>query len=294
MNPIAQERKRGQILIIILLVMVVGLTTGLFSVRNSLTELSTTSNVEESAQAFNAAEAGIEEAIRSASLGQGTTVPVASGVAYSLNVTTLNGASGVVFPSSKSKETKIGDVFTVWLVPHTSDTALDERDAVSYRNNLLDICFSSNTTVPAIAVTLLYRNTSSNRYFTSYVAYDPSTTTAPPRSTNGFRNTTSVGACSGYGYNYRAQLNFNADMGVNVSAATIVPISVRIRPVYADTAIAVVRNGAEVIPSQGFLIDSTGVAGDTSRRIQVAEPYLVPAPFMDNAVYSLGASDLSK
>jgi hypothetical protein len=41
------------------------------------------------------------------------------------------------------------------------------------------------------------------------------------------------------------------------------------------------------LPVQGADISSLGEAGDSSRRINVEAPYKIPAPFMDQAIYSL-------
>src|SRR5204863_1532604 len=58
------EKMRGQVLLILLLVMTVGLAIGLSIIQRSLSDVSTASKIEQSSRAFSAAEAGIERALK--------------------------------------------------------------------------------------------------------------------------------------------------------------------------------------------------------------------------------------
>jgi len=83
------KKNSGQITLIALLVMVVLLTIGLAVVSRSVTDIRISKETEESARAFSAAEAGIEEALSqnlSAWVGQHT-IP-ALNVTYSVGETT--------------------------------------------------------------------------------------------------------------------------------------------------------------------------------------------------------------
>ncbi|MFH0863897.1 MAG: PilX N-terminal domain-containing pilus assembly protein, partial [Candidatus Gottesmanbacteria bacterium] len=57
-------KQNGQILLIVLLVMVVGLTMGLSLATRSATDVKISSQLEHSSRAFAAAEAGIEAALK--------------------------------------------------------------------------------------------------------------------------------------------------------------------------------------------------------------------------------------
>ena len=57
-------KEKGQIILILLLVMTVALGVGLTIVQRSLTDISTSTKVEQSSRAFSAAEAGIEKALQ--------------------------------------------------------------------------------------------------------------------------------------------------------------------------------------------------------------------------------------
>lgn len=277
--------KKGQILVVMLLVMLVGLTIGLFLLGRSSTDISLTTRTTDSTRAFNAAEAGIEQALFSiGSIVPGSPVPVASGTNYSVTRSDMIVGAGQVFPTTKQAPIGVGDVYTIWMIPHNADGTLNEAGAPVYRNNNISICFTDNTPHPAIGVTLYYRAGAST-YRTSYAAYDPvrSRLTTTSINFNDIQDTT-IGSCGGTnGYQHRAFITFNTDMGLNLNL--ILPIALRIRPLYAPASIAVIPQVA-TLPKQGDNISSTGTASETTRKIEVADPYKVPAPFLDSAIYS--------
>lgn len=275
-------KEDGQVLIIILLVMIVGLTIGLFLLGRTTSDVSITTKIEESSRAFNAAEAGIEEAIRDGAITS-SPVPFASGVSYQVNLADLTPIQDIIYPSSISKATQIGDVFTVFLVPHNDTTGkLIEDETQAYKQSQLDVCFTSNTPLPAVGVSIYYRD--STGYFSSSTGYDPDSTRLI---SNKFRNTTLLGSCGSYNYNYRASVNLTSDFGIDLTGIGIIPLAMRIRPFYAKTSIAVIPFGRN-LPKQGNEIASTGRAGETTRKIEVSELYTVPAPFLDHALYTSG------
>lgn len=57
-------KNRGQMILVILLVMAVGLTIGLSVASRSITDVNFSTKIEDSSRAFSAAESGIEEALR--------------------------------------------------------------------------------------------------------------------------------------------------------------------------------------------------------------------------------------
>src|SRR3989338_10792119 len=64
--------QKGQVLLLLILVMTVALAIGLSIVQKSLVDISTASKVEQSARAFSAAEAGIEKALNASGGGSCT------------------------------------------------------------------------------------------------------------------------------------------------------------------------------------------------------------------------------
>src|SRR3989344_8166868 len=63
------RRQAGQVILILILVMTVALAIGISVIQRSLSDISTSSKVEQSSRAFSAAEAGIEKALRGDSSG---------------------------------------------------------------------------------------------------------------------------------------------------------------------------------------------------------------------------------
>ena len=288
-------------LIVILLVMIVGLTVGLFLVGRTTVDVSLTTKMTDSSRAFNAAEAGIEEAIINSSVVQNAPIPVVTGQdpTYTVNVAPLGGGSQI-FPSTIQLPWQQGKEFTVWLVPHNPDGTLST--ARYYTNNTIAICFGTAATLPgqpdpAVAVTLFYRSPALDSRI-SYFGYDASSTVRTP----GFGVASHTPAapanqCITNGYWWGANVNFNADFGVDPTNAALFGAmqALRIRPLYIQTAIAVVPHGGVggVLPAQGDTITSSGNAGETVRKIDVDKEQPRQPPFMDYTIYSYQGS-LSK
>jgi hypothetical protein len=208
--------------------------------------------------------------------------------------------AGAIYPdtASQTKQTKLGDVFTVWLVPHDPVTnTLIEDGNQAYKQPTLEVCYGDNTPHPAIWVMAIYKDTTTE-YKSSFTGYDNSAFGRMSGSTgNKFRSIVgTAGNCGVNGYTYRAVVNLQTDFSVNLTqgSATFVPIALRIRPVYAASSIGVIPQGGVSLPTQGNQIESTGQAGETQRKIQVAERFVMPAPFLDYALYSAGGADLRK
>lgn len=289
----SKNSESGQVLVIILLVMVVGLTSGLFLLSRTTTDVTTSANIVDSTRAFNAAEAGIEEAIRSSAVSN-SPVPLGSGLAYQVTVQGL-GSGSDMYPSTKNT-IKTGEVFTVWLVPHDESNVLVEDKDLSYSANFMDICYSDVTSgnpISAVGLTLYYKNGAN--YETSFVGFDSDATRRS--SENNFLATAGLGNCGGAnGYEYRANLRLgnNSDFGIDLTSANIIPLALRIQPYYNSASIAVAPAGGSALPQQGNQITSTGTSGETTRKIEVSESFTQPAPFLDTALYSFGANALSK
>lgn len=279
---------QGQILVIILLIMVVGMTIGLFLLGKTTTDVSLTSKITDSSRAFNAAEAGIEEAIRAIdAVAPGSPVPFAPGVSYTVNKDDL-GVSGN-YPSSIGDPLSLGDAFSVWLATHNETTG--ELDLTSegntYQGNVLSICFGASSAsyspeLPAIGVTVFYLE--SGRFQSASSGFDADATRSP---SNGFENTVGVSAnCAEY--KYRADINFNSSFGTNLNSVSVWLLALQIRPLYVSVPVAVYTPEGFDLPKQGNYITSVGTGSETTRKIIVDNPYKVPAPFMDYVIYSTG------
>lgn len=268
-------------MLITLLVLTIATTVGLSLISRTTTDTSITSQVEESSRAFSAAEAGIEEALRNG-VGSGGVQTLAGGAAsYDVTVATIGGAAGLFeFP----KKVLRGNTETLWLVSHDASGALVETP--TYTGSSIDICWSAETTTPALVVTLLYKESTDGSYRVAKTAFDPDGVRA---TSNQFSTSYTAGGC-GVGTNtaYRSTVTFaSLDPSVNPAVDTL--IALRIRPAYSDARI-MVDAGVITLPVQGNKIDSTGTtASGTNRKIVVYQQYRSASTAFDAALYSQGS-----
>jgi Tfp pilus assembly protein PilX len=269
---IRKKYQSGQTALIALLVLTIATTVGLSLIARSTTDVSVTRNIEESTRAFSAAEAGIEEALKSGVAGAGTIDP-ALGVSYSVTIASVSGTATnpFVFPQKTLSE----NTETVWLVNHSDAGTIIENP--TYTADTIDVCWSSESITPAIVVSVLYK-TSGGAYQVAKAAYDPD-----GRANNFSAPTASTGGCgASTNTTYRSRITFS-DLSINPVSDTI--IALRIRPVYSGTLIAIAP--AQALPTQGNRIESVGTAGsDVNRKIIVYQQYRAPDSIFDYAVYS--------
>ncbi len=273
MKETFKSMQRGQILLITLLVLAFAVTVAISLIARSTTDVAISNQTEDSAKAFSAAEAGIEQGMSTATSSAAT---LSSGDAqYSVTVSQVGGAAGVLtYPRTTTKE----NTETVWLVGHAADGSLDETRV--FTAPYIDVCWTKpGTTIPAIAVSILYKQGSA--YEVAKAAYDPDGAT---RSTaDHFSAPTSQTAGSECGTaDYRARLTF-ADFGIDPASDTL--LMLRLRPVYGDTTVSV--NTTAVLPLQGKQVTSVGTSeGGATRKIVVFQQYRSAESFFDAALYS--------
>ncbi len=267
-----KQNQSGQILLITLLVLTVATTIALSVIGRSTSDEAISTQLEESARAFSAAEAGIEEALRS---GRGTTSVLTSGPSYTVTVGSIGGATGIFqFP----RKTPVGIAETLWLVNHNTDGTLDETRQVSVPS--MTVCWSAEATVPALSVSVLYKSSSDGSYRTARAALDPDATRA---ATNKFTGVSPAGTNCALANNYQQTIPF-ASLGITPAVDTL--LAIRLRPLYADTRIAIDPLGA-TMPSQGNRIESVGSTNaGVSRKVVVYQQYRSPESVFDASIVS--------
>lgn len=280
-NQSGLPAQAGQVVLITLLVLTIATTVALSLVSRTTTDTTITNQIEESSRAFSAAEAGIEEALKSGVGSGGTQVLSGGEASYNVTVASVGGAAGVFeFPKKKIK----GVTETLWLVNHDASGLLVETP--TYTASTIGVCWSLETTTPAVIVTLLYKESSDGSYRVAKAAFDPDATRA---ATNNFSSSYTAGGCSGtLGNAYKATITFSAlDASINPAVDTL--LALRIRFAYNDANVAI-DTGAQLLPLQGNKIDSTGsTSGGTNRKIVVYQQYRFPATIFDAALYSQGS-----
>ncbi|MFZ2024960.1 MAG: hypothetical protein WAV51_01580 [Microgenomates group bacterium] len=265
-------RPRGQVLLITVLVLSIAITIALSLIGRGITDVSMSRNVEESARAFSAAEAGIEEALKGNLITDARTyVP---GVTYQSSSTIIGGSTGeYTLPA-----TNMGAVASIWLVDHNEDNSINESSY--YAERYLDVCWTPPTAslpIAAIEVTIYYKS-AAGVYMVSRSAYDPDIASRP---VNNFSSITEVdGSCGAVAHAYRQSI-------VMPPVGTI-PLLIRVRPFYNQTTVTVSPVGTDVVlPKQGVEITSTGKTdGGVTRKIVVKRQYPWPAAIFDYSVYS--------
>ncbi len=279
-----QKGQAGQVALIALLVLTIATTVGLSLIARSTTDTGITRNLEESARAFSAAEAGMETALRTGTTASGI-IDAALGVTYSVTVASVSATPTA--PLVFSRKTPAEETETIWLTNHTAD-AIDTSVPV-YTAPSIDICWSSETTTPAIAVSVLFKRASDGTYQTVKGAYDPDGSRRTGAAANNFAApTATVGGCGGTtNTTYKETVTFSA-FSPAINPGSDILIAVRVRPVYSAANIAAVP--AQILPFQGNSIVSTGTTGSgINRKIVVFQSYKSPASLFDAAVFSQGS-----
>jgi hypothetical protein len=296
-----KKANSGQIILILILITVVGLTIGLSLISRTITDVRISSQIEQSSKAFSAAEAGIESALKS-----GQAIPTNTSLQYAFNLNDQDSKSKATYQITKIGGTNSvfefpltspGNSQTLWLIDHSEDGSLpDLASAVTYslstgstfpNDNSIDICWGNNA---ALVLTLLYQD--SEGYKIAKATYDTDNTRTP---TNNFTLVTKGSNFCNLSYDSKVSINsYNGSkpqfVAGNVEFNTLLSpklILLRIQPVYASTSIAAKPNGSRSLPVQGKQITSVGYT-DTGvvRKIQVSQGFYTLPEMFNFAYYS--------
>lgn len=297
-------REKGQVVLILILIMSVALTIGLAIVQKSLVDVSTSSKAEQSSRAFSAAEAGVEKALKESE----TTAHLTDPLSFSGNnsqvkeITDTGLIPPVPVPGSQQNPLEIPplakeEVTQVWLADFNS---YSNPPNIFYNQNTLDIYFGNSPADKdpvAIEVTLIYHDGTkytSKKWFLDQISRTPA---------NGFEV---VSNCAG---NYQPPGGLSAyqcKKTLGASPDTPLPsvlpsalILLRARLLYNTTsqpfALQAVACPPSVqtcinysIPPQGRIIVATGASGETERRVKVFQLDKVLPPYFDYAIFSAG------
>lgn len=271
-----ENKERGQVLLIIILVMVVALTVGLSFISRSITTLRTSREEASSQKALAAAEAGIEQVLKT-----NTPIPAGTTLASPGDTSTTYGATfnqvlGTEVLVNGGSTVPKDDGADIWLVDHNADGTPNFSSPWSgnltvYWGSSLDVCDSDPAinTMAAIEVAVI-SGSQTSPILTRY-AYDPCSSR---RSNNNFSPSSPGGVVNGKSFSYSAALPL-------VTSGLVV----RVVPLYGSTPIGVIATVA--LPSQGIVIDSTGVSQGTTRHINVFKGYpQLPIQYFSYGLFS--------
>lgn len=260
----------GQVVLILVLVTIVGLTIGLSLISRTVTDIRISSQIEQSSRAFSAAEAGVESALKGAVIGGPTGTVSLSDSSAKYSVSALGGSSSVYyFPYTESST-----IQTLWLMPHNTDgVTLNEtgpwgnpEDQPYPTSSSLDICFGSGTTGnPAIVIGLFYKDGADYKFVKS--AYD-----SVVRG-NKFNLADLSGSYCDAAFRFKKTITATTDFGIAASAKLLM---LRIQVIYDGTVLSIKPAVSTPLPIQGKLITSLGKT-DTGvvRKIQVNSSFPV-------------------
>lgn len=295
--------QNGQIVLILLLVMTVALAIGLSLVQRSITDISTSTKLEQSSRAFSAAEAGIEKALGG---GGSTTVTLENN--STANVTD----SGLLPAENQALEyPPLGkeEIAHVWLADPNADFK-SSGGGKYYDQPSLDVYWGlpGSSTLgdgekPALEVTVLFKD-QPGTYQTKKFYLDP---VLQRTATNGFQPPDgSLFVCSGA----LPKINTIFSVGIlqdrqfyckaNLAGLSPTLILLRARLLYSNSAhpFAVVPKSNNAcsssqvkcsLPKQVSIVLSKGTSGNTQRTIQLFKIDKVVPFYLDYAIFAAGA-----
>ena len=236
---------------------------GLSLVAQTITDVNISETESRSVQAFEAAEAGVEEALRQ--LGVGNTAPIALGrfgdfkadIAVSFSET-----------AGRLAERKIssGEATTFWLNSFQLDGEDFPSDNCSYDKKKVIICWEGSDNIEAAAYYVVGGDYKVKRYYLDDEG----------KKCDGFDN-----------------LNKGAELSALFNETNETKfINVRFYGESNDEISVTMEGSGENLPQQGIKITSTATVNDVERKIEVVQGWPVPPMFFDFAVFSGG--DLNK
>lgn len=258
----------GQALLIIVLVMVVALTVGLSVASRTITNLRNTRDQANSQKALSAAEAGIEQSIKSGvSIGLST---ISNNTTYSTTVSQVDGT--LPFLLNGGNVVPKNDAIYVWVSRYEdkfSDASRWSGDLTIYWGNNSGDCNNAAIEISVIS------GSKAAPVLTRYTSDPCGTPTLERRGTNNFGN---------------ASVSNTPISGRRLYYKKTIPITngllVRVDPIYSSAFIGV--SGSIALPLQGNIITSTGTSDNTTqRKITVFQSYPeVPAEFFPYILFS--------
>lgn len=252
----------GQVLLVVVVVMVVALTIGLSVASRAITNLKTSKQNEDSQNAFQAASAGVDRYINVANCASNPAAcdPTQQSLVSSKFDTKVSEITGATIALNNGNEVDQDRGIDVWFSTYPDFSAPFTGTVEVYwgTSDQIGCTGTGGAVAPALEMVLL-SGSKAVPVLTKYV-YDRCLTR---RSLNFFNNPTSVSlTVADTVYTNRATLTITSGLLMKVI------------PIYNSTKIAIVRtSGTAIFPPQGKLIESTGTAGDATRKIVYFESY---------------------
>jgi len=237
------KKQEGQTLVIVFVMMVLALSIGIAVSSKYIKTVGIISRGDNTARAHAAAEAAIEHILL---------LPISTLENYAQNGTcgadcTLQIDSGDGQTITATVElSRLGNSSDPFLVELSEDSS-SQVSLTGYQDNTnLSVCWNeSNMSVQSIFI-----HGTQGDYDAESMSYNPTTTT---HSDNNFDM-----ASPAMGYNHCFTFNSQTD-----------PAMLRMKAVYQEGSVMVIPSGGANLPTQGILIESIGVAGQSEKKVSV-------------------------
>ena len=257
--------EKGQTLVIVFMMMVIALSIGLSVSSKYIKSLGILSRADNSARAHAVAEAAIEHLLL---------LPIATLEDYAQNGTcgancslTITSAEGQELTATVELS-KLGNSSEPFLLD-LEQTVSSQVDLMGYPDNTnINVCWNTED----LSVEAIFIHGTIGDYEADAMSYNPTTTT------HGDNNFDLAAPLLGYSNCFT--FNSQTDSAM-----------LRLRSVYNDGPAVVIPSGGANLPVQGLLLESTGIAGSSQKKVSViiTDPVL-PAIF-DYAVYQRSTTD---
>lgn len=245
--------QRGQVILIVVLIMTVVLTVGLSVATRTITNLRVTEEEEQSQRAFSAAEAGIEQALKS---GQGLeNLPLGNNA--TISQVTINQVQGATLLMNNGNPVLKNDGVDVWLstYPDYSDPRFSGELTIYWGKPEHECDQSPQNNSQAALEIVVLSGTPAAPQATHHV-FDGC---PARRNANNFTAAVNGGTLNSVTYQNSQTITINSGM------------IARITPLYAATPIAI--QASPPLPAQGDLIESVGVSGESQQKISLFRGY---------------------
>lgn len=281
-----KQLQKGQVLLIVVLVMVVALTVGLSVASRSIVSLRTVNDEENSQRAFSAAEAGIERAVKGNCIDTSCTISadlseLNDNTKFETNfTTTAKPITGTEFLVRGGVQVKQDEGSDIWLSRYSTELSELYTNQWSGTITVLWSDTSGNcagSAKPAALQVMVLRGdrTDLQNAQLSQYAFDPCATQRGNNFTVPTINNveTKIGAQKFY-------------YGASISVPAETPgLLMRVIPLYGNTIIGI--KGTAAFPIQGQQITSTGTAQNTVRKISFTQSYAsIPSEFFQYLLIS--------
>lgn len=288
------KSEKGQVIVLLILVMTVALAIGISVVQRSLSDISTSTKVEESSRALFAAEAGIERSLKEGVVPQFNLENNSSATVDDKGLlpcepgkdTCPVGRQGPLEEDPLEKE----EVAQVWLADYNST---ENPPPAFYTQNTLDVYWGTSgaTDKAALELTLVYYDGAkytSKKWYLDQIDRDPKNNfvKVAEEKCNGGKippgSTTKI--------EYQCFVTIDSLPSVEPSRLMLIRARLLYNSTYQPFAVQAVGECGKPcsIPSQQRRIVSTGLSGQTQRRVRLTQKLKVVPYYFDFALFSIG------